>query len=137
MGADHQINNLVLYDGVCKFCNASVNFILKHEKESTLKFSPLQSPLGSKILKGAGLPIDYTKSILYVDGCEVLKSSSAAFQIATFLKRPYNLIAIFRFMPTFLTDFFYHLIADNRYGIWGREDACILPTPEFKARFLD
>lgn len=137
MGTNHQMTNVVLYDGVCRFCNASVNFILQHEKEASLKFLPLQSQTGAAILKEAGLPIDYTKSILFVDEDLVFRSSAAAFKIAGHLKSPYNSIRFFRFLPTFITDFFYNLIADNRYKIWGKEEACMLPTPEFKERFLD
>lgn len=126
-----------MYDGVCKFCNASVNFILKNEKQPILQFTPLQSSLGGRILKQANLPADYTKSILFVKNGKVLKSSTAAFRIAVFLQNPYQWITFFSFLPTFLTDFIYQLIADNRYKIWGREDACILPTAEYKTRFLD
>ena len=64
MGSDREIDHLILYDGICKFCNRSINFILKHERQAELIFTPLQSNLGQSILKKHNLPLDYTESLL-------------------------------------------------------------------------
>ena len=140
MGATPEVRkytNLVVYDGVCKFCNASINFIVQHEADSDLKFTPLQSPLGQAILKMTNLPLDYSKSIIFVHDDGYYVKSRAAFYIARHLQKPWVYIRLFRFLPAFLTDVVYDLIARNRYKIWGKADSCILPTPAYRTRFLE
>lgn len=137
MGSDSEINNLVLYDGVCMFCNSSINFILDHEKNQKLTFAPLQSDLGQNLLKEFDFPLNYTDSLLFVSNDKISSHSTAAFKIAGYLKSPWQWISLFGILPSFLTDFFYNLIAKHRYRIMGKADACLLPTPATRARFLE
>lgn len=137
MGANTEIKNLVLYDGVCKFCNSSVNFILEHERAEELSFTPLQSDLGQSLLQKFKLPTSYTDSLLFVSEGQLLSHSKAAFKISGFLKRPWSLISIFGLFPSFITDFFYNLVAKHRYRLMGQSDACMIPTPATKDRFLE
>lgn len=137
MGANSEVKNLVLYDGVCKFCNSSIQFILDHERNQKLSFTPLQSDLGQSLLQQHGLASDYTDSLIYISNGQMLTHSSAAFRIASFLKFPWQWISIFRIFPVFITDFFYNLVAKHRYRIMGQADACMVPTPSTKGRFLE
>lgn len=139
MGTGSEINSehpIVLYDGVCNFCNSSVNFIIKHERDSTLRFASLQSELGKQITGTNGGSDDFD-SIVFYHQKNISKRSRAAFQIAEHLKYPWRMVLLFRILPTFFTDFFYNLVAKNRYKIFGRSDACQIPTPELRKRFLD
>ncbi|SMD38666.1 Predicted thiol-disulfide oxidoreductase YuxK, DCC family [Reichenbachiella faecimaris] len=137
MGADSEIDNLVLYDGVCTFCNSSVNFILDHERHAQLHFTPLQSVKGQAILKQFDLPLDYTDSLLFLNKGALYSQARAAFRIAGFLEIPWNWISVFRFLPPFITNFFYRLVAKHRYKLMGQADACILPSPGVRNRFLE
>ncbi|MEP2024600.1 MAG: DCC1-like thiol-disulfide oxidoreductase family protein [Reichenbachiella sp.] len=137
MGTNSEIAHLVLYDGVCTFCNSSVNFILDHERNASLHFTPLQSEKGQAILEQYSLPLNYTDSLLYVNNGELSTHAMAAFRIARYLKTPWNWISIFRVFPSFLTNFFYNLVAKHRYKLMGQADTCILPSPDVKDRFLE
>ncbi|MEP1781566.1 DCC1-like thiol-disulfide oxidoreductase family protein [Reichenbachiella sp.] len=137
MGPNSQINNLVLYDGVCRFCNSSVNFILNHERNQKLLFAPLQSDLGQSVLRQFELPKDYTNSLLFLSDEKLYSHSNAAFKIVSFLKMPWQIVLILRFLPTSITDYFYNLIARHRYKLMGKTEACEIPAPENKGRFLE
>lgn len=137
MGSDREIEHLILYDGICKFCNRSVNFILSHERSAELSFAPLQSNLGQSILKKHSLPLDYTDSLLFVSQDQLFSHAEAAFKIAQFLKVPWCWFSIFGVLPSFVTNFFYHLIAKHRFKLMGQADTCILPAPTTQDRFLE
>lgn len=137
MGSIAKVTNLVLYDGVCKFCNSSVNFILDHERNQALSFAPIQSDLGRSILRKFDLPLDYTDSLLYYEEGKLFSHSKAAFKISEFLKKPWSWVSIMQFLPAVFTDFFYNLIARHRYKLMGKTDTCSVPNPKNAQRFLE
>ena len=129
-------NNIILFDGVCNFCDSSVNFIIDRDKKNIFKFAALQSEKGQEILEYFKLPKDDFDSFVFIENDKVFKKSSAALKIANklggLLKIFYPLIIV----PKFIRDFFYSLIANNRYKLFGKKDACRIPTPELKQKFL-
>ncbi|MEQ6118447.1 thiol-disulfide oxidoreductase DCC family protein [Reichenbachiella sp. MALMAid0571] len=140
MGSDSQIStnqSIVLYDGVCNFCNSSVNFIIRHERQSELKFASLQSAFGQNVLHSYNEKTNDFESIVFIHNNVIFKKSKAAFEISKFLKPPWNWLAVFQVFPRFITDFFYDVIAKNRYAIFGKSDTCAIPTPALRSRFLD
>lgn len=140
MGADPEIgptDKIVFYDGVCNFCNSSVKFIIRHERKDQLKFAALQSDLARKFLNQHDFKSIDFDSIIYISGDKLYVKSGAVFEIARYLNAPWHFIRVFKFLPKFITDFFYDLIAKNRYKIFGRSDICIIPSPEIRNRFLD
>jgi predicted DCC family thiol-disulfide oxidoreductase YuxK len=140
MGTDpkiEELDHIVLYDGVCNFCNNSVQFIIRNEKNSKLQFASLQSELGQKILAEHGMATKSFDSIVFVHKDKLLLKSRAAFAISAYLKAPLSWLKVSSILPVFITDFFYSLIADNRYRWFGKTESCMLPTPEIRARFLD
>ncbi|MEO9966488.1 MAG: DCC1-like thiol-disulfide oxidoreductase family protein [Reichenbachiella sp.] len=137
MGSDREVNHLILYDGVCRFCNHSVNFILDHERNEKLRFTALQSELGKSILLKYNLPEDYTESLLYLENNNLYSHSKAAFKISNFLKMPWRIVVVFSLLPSILTDWGYNKIAKHRYALMGTTDACMIPGPESKSRFLE
>ena len=126
----------ILFDGVCNFCNASINFIIDRDKESIFKFATLQSEIGQEILRKYSLKqYDFDSVILEKEG-KVYRKSDAALEIARNMDGLWKIFYIFKIIPSFLRNTIYDLIAKNRYRIFGKTDACRIPTPELKARFL-
>jgi len=101
-------------------------------------FAPLQGDAGQKIIKQYNIDTAKTDSILLYSEEKGLKSkSSAALGIASKLGFPRNVLSIFFIIPPVIRNFFYDYIAKNRYKWYGKKEACMIPTPELKAKFLD
>lgn len=129
-------NPVILFDGVCNLCNASVQWVLRRDKKAIFRFASLQSPSGGAILKKLGLPTDKFDSIVLVDGEKHFTRSAAAIKIASKLGGFWQIFIVFRLLPSFLRDGLYDFIARNRYRWFGRRETCWLPSPELKSRFL-
>lgn len=127
---------IVLFDGVCNFCNGSVNFIIEHDRAGYFKFAPLQSEIGERLLAEHGIDKTETDSVILIEDGKSYMYSTAALRIARHLDGAWRWFYIFRFVPRFLRDFFYKLFAKYRYRLFGRQDACMMPTPEIRARFI-
>ena len=129
---------LILFDGVCNLCNSSVQYVIKHDKNDTFRFAALQSELGKRIIEREDINTLETDSIILYsneDGYKI--KSTAALHIARDLDFPINLTAIFLIIPTFIRDWGYNYVAKNRYKWYGKQEHCMIPTPELKAKFLD
>jgi len=152
---------VVLFDGVCTFCNGAVQFILDHEKRGDLRFAPLQSEPGIALLEAAAGPAEAralrtgretgrdtptereaadgegapSTMVLLEDG-RVFTHSTAALRIAHHLRAPWSWAVVFFLVPRFVRDAAYRAFAANRYRWFGREETCRVPTPELRARFL-
>lgn len=129
---------IILFDGICNLCDSSVQFIIKHEKKDSYRFVTLQSELGQKILKHIG--VDTTKIdsiILYEPGIAYYYKAEAAFKIAAALKGIYNLLSLFSVLPKSITNTVYDYIAKNRYKWYGKKESCLIPTLEYKLKFLE
>lgn len=128
---------IILFDGVCNFCNFWVNFILDRDKKDLFKFAALQSKLGNEILKKFNMDKSNLESVILLDGESVYSKSTAALKIAKELSGPVKILYPLLILPKFLRDFFYDLIAKNRYKIFGKKEVCRIPTEEEKVKFLD
>lgn len=127
---------IVLFDGVCNFCNGSVNFMIEHDALGYFKFAPMQSDTGQELLKKFGIDQHETDSIILVENNKAYTYSTAALRIARKLDGTWRWIYIFRFVPRPIRDFFYKLFAKYRYRLFGKKDLCMMPTPDIQARFL-
>jgi predicted DCC family thiol-disulfide oxidoreductase YuxK len=127
---------IILFDGICNFCHASINFIIDRDKKSIFKFAALQSEIGQEILKKYTLKQTAFDSIILIKDNQVLQKSDAALEIARNLDGFWKFFYVFKIIPPFFRNLIYDLIAKNRYRIFGRTAACRLPTPALKARFL-
>ncbi len=128
---------IILFDGVCNLCNASVQFILKHDRKDIFRFASLQSELGEKIINHIGIGAQNIDSvILYDPGKAYYYKSDAILQIVKNLGGIIHYGTIFRILPTGLRNFIYDYIAKNRYQWFGKQDFCLVPTPEFQTKFL-
>lgn len=129
---------LILFDGVCNLCNSSVQFIIRNDKKNTFLFTPLQSIAGKEIIKTYNVDTSKTDSILLYSKKNGLSiKSTAALNIAKHLKAPINFLIIFFVVPKFVRDWVYDLIARNRYSWFGKQNECMIPTLELKAKFLE
>jgi len=126
---------IVLFDGVCNFCNGAVNFIIKHDLENRFRFAPLQSEFGEQMKAKFSIGDDVDSVVLIEDGNAYLHSS-AGLRIAKGLGGIWSLAYVFIIVPAFIRDRAYKLFAKYRYRLFGRQDACMLPTPAVRERFL-
>jgi len=127
---------LVLYDGQCGLCNHSVQLIIRHDRRGRFRFAALQSDAGQALLARHGLAADVIDTVVLVDGGRAFTRSRAALRIAGGMDAPWPLLRAFAIVPRPLADVVYDFVARNRYRWFGRSDACMLPPPEVRARFL-
>ncbi|WP_264558674.1 thiol-disulfide oxidoreductase DCC family protein [Flavobacterium sp. N2270] len=128
---------IILFDGVCNLCDASVQFIYKHDKKDIFRFVAIQSELGQKIIKHIGVDTSKIDSIiLYEPGLSYSYKAEAALTIAKNLSGIYSLLGYLNFIPNSIKNIVYDYIAKNRYKWYGKKEACMIPTPELKAKFL-
>lgn len=127
---------VVLFDGVCNFCNSAVNFVIEHDKKNYFRFAPLQSESGQKLIKEHHLDSPDIDSVIVIDGGKAFTHSSAALKIIRHLGGIWSVGYAFIIVPKFIRDFFYKLFARYRYRLFGKKDTCMMPTPEIRAKFL-
>jgi len=127
---------IVLYDGVCGFCNQSVQLILRNDRHGRFRFAALQSEVGQALLRRHGLPADDLDTFVLVEDGRAYLRSTGALRVARGMGGAWRLLSVLRIVPRPLRDFAYDLFARNRYRMFGRLDACMLPPPEVRSRFL-
>jgi predicted DCC family thiol-disulfide oxidoreductase YuxK len=105
---------ILLFDGVCNLCDASIQFVIKHDEKDT--------------------KIDST--VLYEPGKAYYYKSDAVFKILKELNGIYRLLLVFSVLPKRLLDYLYDYVAQNRYKWYGKKESCMVPTPELQSKFL-
>jgi predicted DCC family thiol-disulfide oxidoreductase YuxK len=128
---------IVLFDGVCQFCNASVNFLIDHDPQARLRFAALQSEAGQALLRKFDLRTDDFDTMVLIEGERYWTRSTGALRVASYLPPPWRFLSALQLLPSFLRDPAYMVLAKNRYRWFGHLDACRMPTPELGARFLE
>lgn len=128
---------LMVFDGVCVLCSGAVRFIVEHEREAVFAFTPVQSPLGQRVLAGLGQPLDGNDSVVVIDGGRWYLKSDAIARLAATLKAPWRWYGVTRLLPRGLRDRAYDCLARNRYNIFGRTDTCMVPDAALRQRFLE
>lgn len=129
--------NLIVFDGECVFCSAFFRFMLRHDRAKTFHYATAQSPLGQALYEALNLPlIDFETNLVISDGVIYQRLDAFAAAMAK-LPNPWRCARITRHLPKALKDALYKPIARNRYRIFGRYDACLIPDAALKARFLD
>ena len=131
------MQQIVFFDGVCQLCNWSVNFLIKHDQKSVLKFASLQSAYAQKVIPKALLNRDKLDSIIvYTDG-KFYDRSTAVVKLCKILGGLFTVVLMGYLLPHFIRDGLYTFIANNRYRWFGKTEQCRVPTAELKERFLD
>jgi predicted DCC family thiol-disulfide oxidoreductase YuxK len=128
---------LVLFGGVCNLCNGAVQFIISRDPTGKFRFASLQSVIAKRLLSEFESNTDDLYSIIVLKNGKLYDRSDALIEIARELPGLWSVLATFRFLPKFFRDALYKLVANNRYRIFGRQESCLMPTAELRARFLE
>jgi len=129
-------DRLIVFDGVCVLCSRWVDFIIRHDAAARFRFVAIQTPLGRELAERFGItPDDPESNATIVDGQAWFKLDSVLVVLAEF--PAWRWTRVVWLVPRPVRDFFYDRVARNRYRVFGRRDACLVPTPDVRARFLD
>ena len=131
-----QDKGIILFDGVCNFCNTSINFIIRKDKNDYFRFLTLQSEKGKAIVERYNLDPENLQTVILLENGRIYTRSTAALRIARKLKGGWKLFYGFIVIPAMIRDMGYNLIAKYRYKWWGKQEACMVPTPEIRKKFL-
>ncbi len=127
---------IIFFDGVCNLCTGSVQFIIKRDRKDVFRFAALQSEQAEQYLSPFGTNIKELNTILLLEDGKLYKRSTAALRIVCHLTGAWPLLYGLIIIPAFIRDGIYSQIAKRRYKIWGKQDSCMIPTAELKAKFL-
>lgn len=127
---------IILFDGVCNFCNRMVNFAIRNDKKGKLKFAPLQSEAGLRLKEK--FQVDPTAdTIVFIENGKFYTYAKAAIRICKYLDWPAKALYAFVIIPSFISQPFYKWFAKRRYKWFGEKKTCMIPTAEVRARFLE
>lgn len=126
---------IIFFDGVCNLCNASVQFVIAHDKKDQFSFSAIQGELAKEVLPNFKVDPGKLNTVLLLAEGKLYTKSSAELQIAKKLSGAWPLLYGFIIIPKFIRDWFYNIIAKNRYKWWGKEESCWVPTAGLKSKF--
>lgn len=128
---------VVLFDGVCNLCSNTVQFIIKHDNKKQFRFASLQSSFGQAVMKHFGLPVNELNSFILLEQGKIYTKSTGALRLTKKMDGLLPLLYVFIIVPPFIRNAVYSFIANNRYKWFGKKEACWLPTPELRKRFLE
>jgi predicted DCC family thiol-disulfide oxidoreductase YuxK len=131
------MNSIVVFDGVCNLCNWVVQLIIRHDPDGYFQFASLQSDVGKALLESHGIKTLQPESVVLVRDGRVFTLSDAALEITRDMGVPFSLLYPLVVLPRGFRDWAYKIVARSRYRWFGRRDACLMPTPDLKRRFLD
>ncbi len=118
---------ILLYDGECNLCDSLVSFIIRHDRKQKFMFSPLQSETGKELLSLQGISGRQLNSVVYISHQRFFFRSDAVLNIFRDLGGGWRLLYGFRFIPPFIRDIFYFIVARTRYRIFGKRVLCPVP----------
>ncbi|BDB57358.1 thiol-disulfide oxidoreductase DCC family protein [Flavobacterium ammonificans] len=132
-----QHKKIILFDGLCNLCDATVQFIIKRDTKDVFRFVSLQSDLGCELLQK--LPIEFQlidSVILYESEKVFFYKSQAVFEIVKSIGGIYYCLLIFKLLPNAITNSVYDFIAKNRFRWWGKKESCLVPSKDLQSKFL-
>jgi predicted DCC family thiol-disulfide oxidoreductase YuxK len=138
----NESNPIVLYDGVCGLCNGLNQFLLKRDAQDRLRFASLQSNFSNVVLNQHGANSADLDTVYVVlnydrpDECLLARSDAILYLVAQ-LGGIWRLGKVGRFIPRFLRDAMYKLVASNRYRLFGKHESCMMPEAKHRDKFLD
>ncbi|MDF2823026.1 MAG: thiol-disulfide oxidoreductase [Mycobacterium sp.] len=131
---------VLLYDGICGFCNGAVQTILRLDRHGSMRFAALDSDFAREVI--ARHPeLAGVDSVVFVDAAgqpdeRVTVRSAAALRVVDYLGGPYRALSVAGLIPAPVRDRLYDGFARIRYRVFGTKDTCPIPTPEVRARFV-
>jgi predicted DCC family thiol-disulfide oxidoreductase YuxK len=127
---------IILFDGVCNLCNASVQFVIARDPRARFRFGALQSEAAAACLQRLCVQGALTDSVVLIENDRIYTRSTAALRIARGLRFPWPVAFLLIAVPRPLRDWVYDFVARRRYRWFGKRDACMVPTPALRDRFL-
>ncbi|MCD6062371.1 MAG: thiol-disulfide oxidoreductase family protein [Flavipsychrobacter sp.] len=127
---------VIFFDGVCNLCSGFVQFIIRRDKDRHFHFASLQSETGQRVLQALPQELKEIDSILLYDDHEVFVESTAVLKISSRLAGLWSAASSFLIIPARIRNFAYRTVARNRYDWFGKQEECMVPTPELQSRFL-
>jgi predicted DCC family thiol-disulfide oxidoreductase YuxK len=131
------MGDVVVFDGVCNLCNTVVQTIIRGDPDGRFHFASLQSEGGRYLLKQHGVNALEPETVVLIRDGRVFTMSDAVLEIVRYMRFPYPLLLVGYMLPRFIRDALYRVVARNRYRWFGRQDSCMMPTPDLRHRFLD
>ena len=125
---------IVLFDGDCNFCDASVQFIIKRDPKAYFHFASIQSEVGQSYVEQ--FQLQSIDSVIVIENNRAYTKSSAALRIAKRFSGMWKLLFLAKIIPLPIRDMVYNYIAKNRYKWFGKKEVCHLPTKSERERFL-
>jgi predicted DCC family thiol-disulfide oxidoreductase YuxK len=130
-----QVKGVILFDGVCNYCNTMVNFVIKRDKKDSFLFTPLQSGKGQELRKKYNID-DSIDSFIYIEKETAYIYSTGALKVCRHLSGLWPALYGLLIIPVFIRDGVYKWIARNRYKWFGKKETCMVPSPEVRRKFL-
>ena len=128
---------IVLFDGECNFCNATVLFMIKHDKEDNLCFASQQSDVGIKLMQENDCNYNALNTIIFIKENKVSVKTDAIIEIGKLLNGYPKWIIILKIIPQVIRDYCYDIFSKRRYRLFGKRDNCLIPTQEIRNKFID
>lgn len=128
---------IILFDGVCNYCNSMINFVIRQDKRKKIRYAPLQSDAGQALLLKHNLPKEDFDSFVFIEKGKAYLQSTASLKVMNQLPWYWKWFQAFWIVPKFMRDGLYNLVAKNRYKWFGKKDQCMIPTPDIRNRFLN
>ena len=125
---------VILFDGVCNFCNSSINFVIRNDKKAYFQFAPLQGEIAQQLVGNKIIPTP--ESVILLEDGKIYEKSTAALRIAKKLDGLWPIVYVLSIIPKLIRDPIYDLIARNRYNWFGKKESCMNPGPDIRNRFL-
>jgi predicted DCC family thiol-disulfide oxidoreductase YuxK len=129
-------DDVILYDGVCVFCSRWVRFIVARDREKRFRFTAIQSAYGARLAQAIGIDADDPDTNAVIHGGVAFFKSDAALTVLSLLPG-WALVRVLFAVHRPLRDAVYDLVARNRYRIFGKTDACVLPDAEIRGRVME
>lgn len=129
--------HIILFDGVCNLCNNAITFVIKRDPKDRFVYAPLQSKSGQRLVQQHAIDTNTLDSIILIKNNTAYAKSTAALKIAQSLSGAWPLLSMFLILPAFIRNWVYDYVARNRYKWFGKKDACMIPTPELRSKFLE
>ena len=126
---------VILFDGVCNYCNSMVNFVIKADRKKQIRFGALQTEAARALLDKFRVPKNID-SFVFITGNQAYLRSSAALKVMEQLPWPWRCTKVFWLVPKVLRDAVYDFVAKHRYQWFGKKETCMIPGPGVKNRFL-
>jgi predicted DCC family thiol-disulfide oxidoreductase YuxK len=134
---DTSTHPIIVFDAECVLCSANAQFVLRHDTRGHFRLASMQGEAGADLYRRFGIDPTDPESLIVVEGDRAYRDSDAILVIYTGLGRPWRALAtVGRLVPRFIRNPVYRAIARNRYRLFGRREACWMPTPDQAERVL-